>query len=72
MSTPSFHQHFRQLTAMSPLQYQKWMRLSEAKRLMLNDHFSASNAAFKVGYLIHAKGMILEASPYSRVVLAHS
>nr|WP_241610595.1 AraC family transcriptional regulator [Rosenbergiella epipactidis] len=50
MSTPSFHQHFRQLTAMSPLQYQKWMRLSEAKRLMLNDHLSASSAAFKVGY----------------------
>jgi len=50
MSTPPFHQHFRQLTAMSPLQYQKWMRLSEAKRLMLNDHLSASSAAFKVGY----------------------
>jgi len=35
---------------MSPLQYQKWMQLSEAKRLMLNDHFSTSSAAFKVGY----------------------
>jgi len=50
MSTPTFHHHFRQLTAMSPLQYQKWLRLSEAKRLMLNEHLDASSAAFKVGY----------------------
>lgn len=50
MSTPTFHQHFRQLTAMSPLQYQKWLRLSEAKRLMLNEHLDVSSAAFKVGY----------------------
>ena len=50
MSTPAFHHHFRQLTAMSPLQYQKWLRLSEAKRLMLNEHLDASSAAFQVGY----------------------
>lgn len=50
MSTPTFHQHFRQLTAMSPLQYQKWLRLNEAKRLMLNEHMDVSRAAFKVGY----------------------
>ncbi|MBT2336413.1 AraC family transcriptional regulator [Variovorax paradoxus] len=50
MSTPTFHHHFRQLTAMSPLQYQKWLRLNEAKRLMLNEHFDAASAAFKVGY----------------------
>lgn len=50
MSAPSFHQHFRQLTAMSPLQYQKWLRLSEAKRLMFNEHYDVSSAAFKVGY----------------------
>ncbi|APC19177.1 AraC family transcriptional regulator [Pseudomonas frederiksbergensis] len=50
MSTPTFHHHFRQLTAMSPLQYQKWLRLNEAKRLMLNDHLDVSSAAFKVGY----------------------
>ncbi|URG54047.1 AraC family transcriptional regulator [Pectobacterium quasiaquaticum] len=50
MSPPTFHQHFRQLTAMSPLQYQKWLRLSEAKRLMLNEHLDVSSAAFKVGY----------------------
>ena len=35
MSSSSFHQHFRQITAMSPLQYQKWLRLQEARRLML-------------------------------------
>ncbi|WNO08803.1 AraC family transcriptional regulator [Teredinibacter sp. KSP-S5-2] len=50
MSTPTFHHHFRQLTAMSPLQYQKWLRLNEAKRLMINEHMDASSAAFNVGY----------------------
>ncbi|MNV65684.1 transcriptional activator FtrA [compost metagenome] len=50
MSTPTFHHHFRQLTAMSPLQYQKWLRLNEAKRLMLNEHMDGASAAFKVGY----------------------
>lgn len=50
MSTPTFHHHFRQLTSMSPLQYQKWLRLNEAKRLMLNEHLDASSAAFQVGY----------------------
>ena len=50
MSAPTFHHHFRQLTAMSPLQYQKWLRLNEARRLMLNEHFDAASAAFEVGY----------------------
>lgn len=50
MSTSSLHHHFRQLTAMSPLQYQKWLRLNEARRLMLNEHLDAASAAFKVGY----------------------
>jgi len=50
MSAPTFHHHFRQLTAMSPLQYQKWLRLNEAKRLMLNEHLDAASAAFRVGY----------------------
>ncbi|WLG21568.1 AraC family transcriptional regulator [Pseudomonas sp. FP1154] len=50
MSPPTFHHHFRQLTAMSPLQYQKWLRLNEAKRLMLNEHMDVASAAFKVGY----------------------
>ncbi|WP_429513038.1 AraC family transcriptional regulator [Pseudomonas sp. BT76 TE3572] len=50
MSTPTFHHHFRQLTTMSPLQYQKWLRLNEARRLMLNEHQDVSSAAYKVGY----------------------
>ncbi|EPI0666429.1 TPA: AraC family transcriptional regulator [Klebsiella quasipneumoniae subsp. quasipneumoniae] len=50
MSVPSFHNHFRRLTSMSPLQYQKSLRLHEAKRLMINQHYSASSAAFEVGY----------------------
>lgn len=50
MSAPTFHHHFRQLTSMSPLQYQKWLRLNEAKRLMLNEHMDAASAAFQVGY----------------------
>ena len=50
MSTSSLHQHFRQLTAMSPLQYQKWLRLNEARRLMLNEDQDAASAAFEVGY----------------------
>lgn len=35
---------------MSPLQYQKWIRLNEAKRLMLNENLDAATAGFKVGY----------------------
>jgi AraC-like DNA-binding protein len=50
MSASSLHHHFRQLTAMSPLQYQKWLRLNEARRLMLNDGHDAASAAFEVGY----------------------
>jgi AraC-like DNA-binding protein len=50
MSPSSLHHHFRQLTAMSPLQYQKWLRLDEARRLMLNEGFDAARAAFEVGY----------------------
>lgn len=50
MSASTFHHHFRALTAMSPLQYQKWLRLNEARRLMLTESFDASSAAFQVGY----------------------
>ncbi|MBT1157147.1 AraC family transcriptional regulator [Aminobacter anthyllidis] len=50
MSASSLHHHFRQLTAMSPLQYQKWLRLNEARRLMLNENLDAAGAAFNVGY----------------------
>jgi len=50
MSAPTFHHHFRQLTGMSPLQYQKWLRLNEARRLMLSERLDVSRAAFAVGY----------------------
>ena len=50
MSTSAFHHHFRRLTAMSPLQFQKWLRLNEARRLMLTEHLNAATAAFQVGY----------------------
>jgi AraC-like DNA-binding protein len=50
MSTSSFHNHFRSLTALSPLQYQKHLRLHEARRLMLAESMDAANAAFRVGY----------------------
>lgn len=50
MSTSTFHHHFRAVTAMSPLQYQKWLRLHEARKLMLNESLDASTAAFRVGY----------------------
>ena len=50
MSKSTFHHHFRELTSMTPLQYQKWLRLQEARRLMLTEKMDAANAAFKVGY----------------------
>ena len=50
MSPSSFHQHFRAMTALSPLQYQKQLRLQEARRLMLTEHLDAATAAFRVGY----------------------
>lgn len=50
MSASTFHHHFRNLTAMSPLQYQKLLRLTEARRLMLAESQDATSAAFNVGY----------------------
>lgn len=50
MSLSAFHTHFRAMTAMSPLQFQKKMRLNEARRLMLTGHFDAAKAAYEVGY----------------------
>lgn len=50
MSLTTFHHHFKSLTAMSPLQYQKQLRLTEARRLMLSERLDASTAAFRVGY----------------------
>lgn len=50
MSTSSFHRHFRSLTAMSPLQFQKRLRLNEARQLMLTERLDAATASFQVGY----------------------
>jgi AraC-like DNA-binding protein len=50
MSASTFHHHFRSVTAASPLQYQKQLRLQEARRLMLAEHADAASAAFRVGY----------------------
>lgn len=50
MSPSSFHQHFREVTSLSPLQFQKQLRLIEARRRMIADGVSASTAAFDVGY----------------------
>jgi AraC-like DNA-binding protein len=50
MSFTAFHKHFKSMTSLTPGQYQKRLRLIEARRLMLDEGFSASNAAFEVGY----------------------
>lgn len=50
MGLSTFHHHFKALTAMSPLQYQKQLRLSEARRLMLSERLDAATAAYRVGY----------------------
>lgn len=50
MSVSGFHQHFKVVTAISPLQYQKRIRLHEARRLMLSEDLDAISAAFRVGY----------------------
>ncbi len=51
MSPSSFHEHFKSVTSMSPLQYQKVLRLQEARRLMLSAMMDASAACQQVGYL---------------------
>ncbi|MBP2000028.1 AraC-like DNA-binding protein [Paenibacillus shirakamiensis] len=50
MSIPSFHRNFKQVTGMSPIQFQKQLRLQEARRLLLSESAEASEAAFHVGY----------------------
>ena len=50
MSASSFHEHFRSVTAMSPLQYQKHLRLQEARRLLLAKVSDAATAGHRVGY----------------------
>ena len=50
MSPSALHLHFKSVTALSPLQYQKRLRLQEARRLMLGEGLDAGEAAFRVGY----------------------
>jgi transcriptional regulator GlxA family with amidase domain len=50
MGVSTLHRHFRELTAMSPLQYQKQLRLHSARERMLMDDIDAATAAFEVGY----------------------
>lgn len=50
MSASSFHEHFKSITATSPLQYQKELRLMEARSLIAQGDISISSAAFEVGY----------------------
>ena len=64
MSASSFHERFKAVTSMSPLQYQKVLRLHEARRLMLFQDMDASDACRRVGYL--------SASQFSRECRASS
>ncbi|WP_438347509.1 AraC family transcriptional regulator N-terminal domain-containing protein [Paenibacillus sp. FA6] len=50
MSVASIHRHFKEITAMSPIQFQKKLRLQEARRLLLSESTDAADVAFRVGY----------------------
>jgi AraC-like DNA-binding protein len=50
MSVSTFYQHFKSVTAMTPLQFQKQVRLQEARHLMLGEDLDATSAAYRVGY----------------------
>jgi AraC-like DNA-binding protein len=50
MSPSGFHNHFKAVTAMSPLQFQKQLRLQEARRLLLSEDLDATSAGYRVGY----------------------
>jgi AraC-like DNA-binding protein len=50
MSISSLHHHFKAVTAMTPMQYQKQLRLNEARRLMLMEKLDAGTAGYRVGY----------------------
>jgi AraC-like DNA-binding protein len=51
MSATTFHRHFRAVTAMSPLQFQKRIRLYEARRMLLSHDVDATNVSLDVGYV---------------------
>ncbi|WEX10951.1 AraC family transcriptional regulator [Chelativorans sp. AA-79] len=73
MSLTAFYKHFRHMTSLTPGQYQKRLRLIEARRLMLEEGFSASSAAFEVGYesvsqFTREYGRLFKASPKRSVL----
>ena len=71
MSVSSFHEHFKSVTSMSPLHYQKVLRLQEARRLMLSTMMDAGTASQQVGYLSASwNGIAAAAALYGLVGLA--
>jgi AraC-like DNA-binding protein len=50
MGISTFHRHFKEVTAMSPIQFQKHLRLQEARRLLLSESADAADVAFRIGY----------------------
>jgi AraC-like DNA-binding protein len=50
MSASNFHAHFKAVTGMSPLQFQKQLRLQEARRLLMSGRVDAAEAGYRVGY----------------------
>lgn len=50
MSVSGFHHHFKAVTAMNPLPFQKRLQLQHARRLMLGEDLDAASAAYRVGY----------------------
>jgi len=77
MSPSTFHQHFRAATTLSPLQFQKQLRLIEARRMMLSEGASASTAAYAVGYesvpqFTREYGRLFGASPVREVKVART
>ncbi|WP_441944062.1 helix-turn-helix transcriptional regulator [Paenibacillus sp. 2TAB23] len=50
MSVSTFHRHFKEITAMSPIQFQKQLRLQEARSLLLMESADATEVAYRVGY----------------------
>ncbi len=77
MSETAFHRHFRAITTLSPLQFQKQLRLIEARRLMLAEGIGISQAAYSVGYASVSQftreyGRLFEASPGKDMRLARA
>jgi AraC-like DNA-binding protein len=77
MSLTAFHKHFKRITSLTPRQFQKRLRLIEARRLMLDEGASASSAAFEVGYesapqFTREYGRLFQASPRRDILRARS